>query len=76
MEKLSGEFPGGPVVKTPRSHCRGPGSTPGWGAKIPRAVRCGQKKKKKKKEKLPEDTYSKKVNVGHLWVTWKQWNFV
>ena len=22
------EFPGGPVVKTPRYHCRGPGSDP------------------------------------------------
>ena len=28
------EFPGGPVVRTRRFHCRGPGSIPGWGTKI------------------------------------------
>ena len=30
---------------------KGPGSIPGQGTKIPRAVRCGQKKEKKKKRK-------------------------
>ena len=40
------DFPGGPVVKTPHFHCRGVGSTPGRGAKIPHAARCCQKKKK------------------------------
>ena len=29
------EFPGGPVVRTRRFHCRGPGSIPGQGTKIP-----------------------------------------
>ena len=36
------EFPGGPVVRTPRSHCRGLGSIPGQGTKIPQAAWCGQ----------------------------------
>ena len=45
------EFPGGPVVRTPCFHYRGTGLTPGWGTKIPQAVRCGQKKKKEKKIK-------------------------
>ena len=34
--KLSGEFPGGPVVRTLRFHCLA-GSIPGWGIKIPQA---------------------------------------
>ena len=42
----TGDFLGGPVVKTLRSHCRGKGSIPGQGTKIPHAARCGQKKKK------------------------------
>ena len=29
-----GDFPGGPVVRTPRFHCRGPGSIPGRGTEI------------------------------------------
>ena len=40
------DFPGGTVVKTPHSHCRG---SPGQGTKIPHAVWHGQKKIKKKK---------------------------
>ena len=32
--QLQGDFPGGPVVKTPCSQCRGPGSVPGQG------IRC------------------------------------
>ena len=28
-----GDLPGGPVVNTPRSQCRGPGSIPGWGTR-------------------------------------------
>ena len=43
------EFPGGPVVRTPRFHCRGPGLLPGRATKIPKATWRGQKKKKKKK---------------------------
>ena len=38
-----GEFPGGPVVKTQHFHCRGMGSVPGWGTKIPYAESHGQK---------------------------------
>ena len=47
-------FPGGPVVKTPRFHCRGLGSSPppppavDRGTKIPRAAQRGQKKSLKK----------------------------
>ena len=32
------EFPGSPVVKTQHFHCRGPGSIPGLGTKIPQAA--------------------------------------
>ena len=41
-----GEFPGSPVARTWHFHCRGPGSIPDWGAKIPQEAQ--QKKKKKK----------------------------
>ena len=43
------DFPGGPVVKTLRFHCRGTGLIPGQGTKIPHATWCGPKKKKKLK---------------------------
>ena len=39
------EFPGGPVVKTEHFHCHSQGSIPGQGTNIPKAVRCGQKRK-------------------------------
>ena len=39
------DVPGGLVVKTPRFHCRGPGSIPGRGSSACRAVRCGQNNK-------------------------------
>ena len=32
------DVPGGPVVKTSPSNAGGPGSIPGWGAKIPHAL--------------------------------------
>ena len=48
---ISGDFPGGSVVKTLHFHCRGRGFIPGQGTKIPHASRCGQKWKKKKKKK-------------------------
>ena len=41
------EFPGGPVVRTPHFHCRGPGLNPLVGE--PRS--CSQKQKKKKKKR-------------------------
>ena len=52
---MSREFPGCPVVGTPRSHCRGlgfdpRGSIPGRGTKIPQAMRCGQKRKGKRRD--------------------------
>ena len=43
-KKAVREFPGGPVVRTQRFNCRGLGSIPGWGTKIPQAVQHGQKK--------------------------------
>ena len=42
------EFSSSPVVKTLHFHCRGTGSVPGQGTKIPRDVWWGQKKEKKK----------------------------
>ena len=41
----SREFPGGPVVKTPPSNAGGLGSIPGWGTKIPHAIRCSKTNK-------------------------------
>ena len=46
FNSLTGDFPGGPVVKTLRFHCRGVGAIPGQGTKIPHAARHSQKKKK------------------------------
>ena len=40
------DFPGSLLVKTPHFYCRGQGSDPSWGTKIPPAVWYGQKKKK------------------------------
>ena len=45
---IFGEFPGGPVVKTPCSNAGGMGSIPGWGTKIPYAAPYGKKKQQKK----------------------------
>ena len=46
QKKKIRDFPGSPVVKTPRFHCRGRGfDIPGQGTKIPHAV--WQKKNKK-----------------------------
>ena len=44
------DFPGGPVVKIPRFHCRGHrfGSIPGQGIKIPHLISGGTAKKKKR----------------------------
>ena len=46
IKRYIGDFPSGPVVKTPHFHCRGTGSILGWGTKIPQAVRPERKKKK------------------------------
>ena len=52
------DFPAGPVVKTPCLHCRGQGSIPGRGAKIPHAAECDQKIKTKNEE-------TKKTLIGY-----------
>ena len=44
------EFPGDPVVRTWRFHCRGPGSIPGGGTKIPQAAQRGQNKQTNKQK--------------------------
>ena len=43
-----GEFPGSPVVRTPHSHCRGPGFDPWLGNRDPASHTVQPKKKKKK----------------------------
>ena len=40
---MQGDFPGGPVVKTPGFHCRGQRFDPGWRTKTSHALWCGQK---------------------------------
>ena len=40
------EFPGGPMVRTQRFHCQGPGSIPGQRTKILQVAWRGRKKKK------------------------------
>ena len=45
-EGITGDFPGGPVVKTSPSNAGGAGSIPGWGAKIPHALRPKNQKHK------------------------------
>ena len=39
----TGDFVGGPVVKTLPSNARSTGSVPGRGTKIPHVAECGQK---------------------------------
>ena len=46
LKSLKREFPGGPVVKTSPSSTGGSGSTPGWGTKIPHALRPKKPKHK------------------------------
>ena len=55
-EKMHREFPGCPVVRAPCFHCRGTGSIPGRGTKIPQAEQHGKKKKKKKMHKAAGDS--------------------
>ena len=42
------DFPGSPVLRTPRFHCGTRDSIPGQGTKIPQAVQSGQNKQTKK----------------------------
>ena len=46
------DFPGGPVVKTPRFHCRGRRFDPWWGNKIPRAAQLRQNTTQNNKNKI------------------------
>ena len=48
------DFPGGPVVRTPRFPCRVRGSTPGRGTKILQATRLDKRKKRKEGGKKEE----------------------
>ena len=45
LRRESGDFPGGPGVKTPCFHCRGH-RIDRWGLKIPHALQQSQKQKK------------------------------
>ena len=57
-----GEFSGSPVVKTPRFHCRGPYSIPGWETKIPHVISAAKKKQNKtNKQKKPAGTQRKYI---------------
>ena len=58
-EPILGNLPCGPVVKAPRFHCRGRGSIPGRGTKIPYATWPRKTKKKKKK-----DLYFENIEEG------------
>ena len=57
MAKM-GNFPGSPVVKTPRFTAGGAGSISGWGMEIPHAACCGQKKKKAKMVNFMLDNFT------------------
>ena len=47
---IKGDFPGSPVVQTLCFQCKGLGSIPVQGTKIPHAMRCGPRKKPKRKK--------------------------
>ena len=46
------DLPRNSMVRTPCFHCRGPGSIPGRGTKIPQATQCGHPLKKNRAPKL------------------------
>ena len=52
LKRHKGDFPGGPVVKTPHFHSRGTGSVPGRGTKILHAA--WPKKKNRERERETE----------------------
>ena len=49
LQKVLRDFPGSLEVRTPQSHCWGPGFNLQLATKIPQALQCHQKKKKKKR---------------------------
>ena len=53
MKTRNWDFPGGPVVKTLHFHCRGQGSIPGWGTKIPHDTVAWPKQKQKTHRNSP-----------------------
>ena len=59
----SRNFPGSPVVKTPRSNADGIGLTPGWGTKTPHAAWLTEKKKKIVRIKETIQSLKIKVNL-------------
>ena len=58
------EFPGGPVVRTWNFHCRGLGSIPAWGTKIPQAMGYGLNKEINKKTKGDANIYNQGLWPG------------
>lgn len=50
FQKFLRDFPGGLEVRTPQSHCWGPGFNLQLATKIPQALQCRQKKRKRKKK--------------------------
>ena len=68
------DFPGSSVSKTPLFQCRGMGSVPGWGTKIPQATWYSQKKKRKRKvltERVGEPPRLQEM-VGQWWAVWQR----
>ena len=51
QRRKSGEFPDGPGVRNPSFHAEGPGSIPGQGTKIPKALRYSQGEKEERGKK-------------------------
>ena len=65
------DFSGCPVVRTPHSHCLGPGSIPGQGTRIPQAMQLSQKqinssKSHKKSRVWGRDSFKKKKKKNRL----------
>ena len=52
-----GEFPGIPVVRAQRFHCRDLGLIPGQGTKILHALRCSQNKANEQKNLTRSGTF-------------------
>ena len=65
---MEGEFPGSPVVRTPRFHCKG-----AWVRSLVGELRsrmpCDPAQKKKKKKRVPIEKKRPKVGEGQPWIT-------
>ena len=71
LKKWFEDFSGGPVVRTPRFHCRGTGSIPGPGTKIPYAARRGQnnnKTKKTPKQKQQQKIWNINLKITNIYI--------